>query len=32
MVKAGAVPADADVDKVYTNRFVCKKVGMELKK
>ena len=32
MVAAGAVPADADVDKVYTKKFVCKKVGMELKK
>ncbi len=32
MVAAGAVPADADASKVFTNRFVCKKVGMELKK
>ncbi len=32
MVKAGAVPEGVDLSKVYTNDFVCKGVGMELKK
>jgi NitT/TauT family transport system substrate-binding protein len=32
MVKAKVVPADIDLSKVYTNDFVCKGVGMELKK
>ena len=32
MVTAGAVPAGVDLSKVYTNEFVCKSVGMELKK
>jgi NitT/TauT family transport system substrate-binding protein len=32
MVKAGVVKADIDYTKVYTTEFVCKKVGMELKK
>jgi len=32
MVSIGAVPADVDLSKVYTNEFVCKGVGMELKK
>jgi NitT/TauT family transport system substrate-binding protein len=32
MVAAGAVPAGVDLSKVYTNEFVCKGVGMELKK
>jgi NitT/TauT family transport system substrate-binding protein len=32
MVKAGVVPDGIDVTKIYTNQFVCKKVGMDLKK
>jgi NitT/TauT family transport system substrate-binding protein len=32
MVKAGAVPEGVDPSKVYTNQFVCKGVGKELKK
>ena len=32
MVKADVVPANVDLSKVYTNDFVCKGVGMELKK
>lgn len=32
MVSAGAVPAGVDLSEVYTNEFVCKGVGMELKK
>jgi NitT/TauT family transport system substrate-binding protein len=32
MVKAGAVPEGVDLSKVYTTQFVCKGVGMELKK
>jgi NitT/TauT family transport system substrate-binding protein len=32
MVKAGVVKADLDYTKVYTTEFVCKKVGMDLKK
>lgn len=32
MVGAGVVPGDIDLSKVYTNDFVCKGVGMELKK
>ena len=32
MVAAGVVKADLDVSKVYTTEFVCKKVGMDLKK
>lgn len=32
MVQAGAVPAEVDYSKAYTNKFVCKGVGMELKK
>ena len=32
MVKAGAVPEGVDLSKVYTNQFVCKGVGMDLKK
>lgn len=31
MVEAGVVPAYVDLSKVYTNDFVCKGVGMELK-
>ncbi len=32
MVEANVVPANIDLTKVYTNEFVCKGVGMELKK
>jgi len=32
MVKAGAVPEGIDLSKAYTNAFVCKGVGMDLKK
>ena len=32
MAKAGAVPAGVDLSKVYTNQFVCKGVGKDLKK
>ncbi|WP_092498411.1 ABC transporter substrate-binding protein [Faunimonas pinastri] len=32
MVKAGVVKADLDVSKIYTTRFVCKGVGMDIKK
>lgn len=32
MVKAGAVPEGIDLSTVYTNAFVCKGVGMDLKK
>jgi len=32
MVAAGVVKADLDVTKFYTTEFVCKKVGMDLKK
>ncbi len=32
MVGAGVVKADLDYKKVYTTEFVCKKVGMDLKK
>jgi NitT/TauT family transport system substrate-binding protein len=32
MVKAKVVPAGLDLSKIYTNQFVCKKVGMDLKK
>jgi NitT/TauT family transport system substrate-binding protein len=32
MVKAGVVKASDDYKKIYTTEFVCKKVGMELKK
>ncbi len=32
MVDAGAVKADIDYQKVVTDKFVCKKVGMDLKK
>ena len=32
MVKAGVVKAGLDYKKVYTTEFVCKKVGMDLKK
>ena len=32
MAKAVVVPAGVDISKIYTNRFVCKKVGMDLKK
>jgi NitT/TauT family transport system substrate-binding protein len=31
MVRAEVIPADVDLSKVYTNEFVCKGVGMELK-
>ncbi len=32
MIKAGVIKADLDYKKIYTTEFVCKKVGMELKK
>lgn len=32
MVAADVVPANVELSKVYTNDFVCKGVGMELKK
>ena len=32
MVDAGVVKADIDYQKVVTDKFVCKKVGMDLKK
>ncbi|MCX5580030.1 ABC transporter substrate-binding protein [Kaistia terrae] len=32
MVKAGVIKADLDLSKFYTTQFVCKKVGMDLKK
>jgi NitT/TauT family transport system substrate-binding protein len=32
MVKAKVVPEGIDLSKIYTNQFVCKKVGMDLKK
>ncbi|WP_051094045.1 ABC transporter substrate-binding protein [Kaistia granuli] len=32
MVKAGVVKPDLDYSKYYTTQFVCKKVGMDLKK
>jgi NitT/TauT family transport system substrate-binding protein len=32
MVKAGVVKATGDYKKIYTTEFVCKKLGMELKK
>jgi NitT/TauT family transport system substrate-binding protein len=32
MVKAGVVPENVELSKIYTNDFVCKRVGMELKK
>ena len=32
MVAAGAVPEGVELSKVYTNDFVCKGVGMDLKK
>ncbi|MEX0853683.1 MAG: ABC transporter substrate-binding protein [Bauldia sp.] len=32
MVKAGAVKPVPDFKAIYTNQFVCKKVGMDLKK
>ncbi|WP_051231714.1 ABC transporter substrate-binding protein [Kaistia adipata] len=32
MVKAGVVKADLDYSKYYTTQFVCKKVGLDLKK
>ncbi len=32
MVAAGVVKADLDVTTIYTTEFVCKKVGMDLKK
>ncbi len=32
MVAAGVVKADLDYSSVYTTEFVCKKVGMDLKK
>ncbi len=32
MVAAGVVKADLDYRKIYTTEFVCKKVGMDLKK
>lgn len=31
MVKAGVVPEGVDLTKTYTNKFVCKGVGMDLK-
>jgi NitT/TauT family transport system substrate-binding protein len=31
MVAAGVVSADIDIDSLYTNRFVCQGVGMELR-
>ncbi|MBP1848741.1 ABC transporter substrate-binding protein [Rhizobium halophytocola] len=32
MVQIGVEPADLDYKKAYTTQFVCKKVGMDLKK
>jgi NitT/TauT family transport system substrate-binding protein len=32
MAKAKVVPADVDISKIYTNQFVCKGVGQDLKK
>ena len=32
MVQAGAVPRGVDLAKTYTNKFVCKGVGMDIKK
>jgi NitT/TauT family transport system substrate-binding protein len=32
MVKAKVVPAGVDISKIYTNQFVCKGVGKDLKK
>jgi NitT/TauT family transport system substrate-binding protein len=32
MLKAKVVPEGIDLSKIYTNQFVCKKVGMDLKK
>lgn len=32
MVAAGVVKADLDYKKIYTTEFVCKKVGMDLKR
>ncbi|HVY21344.1 MAG TPA: ABC transporter substrate-binding protein [Bauldia sp.] len=32
MAKAKVVPEGVDISKTYTNQFVCKKVGMDLKK
>ena len=32
MVDAGVVQADLDVEKIYTTEFVCKGVGMDLRK
>jgi len=31
MVAAGVLPEGVDIDALYTNRFVCKGVGMELR-
>ncbi len=32
VVSAGVIKADVDISKAYTTKFVCKKVGMDLKK
>ncbi|MEI2386837.1 ABC transporter substrate-binding protein [Breoghania sp. JC706] len=32
MVDAGVVKSDLDIDQIYTTEFVCKGVGMDLKK
>jgi NitT/TauT family transport system substrate-binding protein len=32
IVKAGVIKADIPINKAYTTQFVCKKVGMDLKK
>ena len=32
IVKAGVIKADIPIKKAYTTKFVCKKVGMDLKK
>ena len=32
IVKAGVIKADIPIDKAYTTKFVCKKVGLDLKK
>ncbi len=32
IVKAGVIKADIPIDQAYTTKFVCKKVGMDLKK
>jgi NitT/TauT family transport system substrate-binding protein len=32
LVKANVIKADLDISKSYTTQFVCKKVGLELKK